>query len=64
MGEHLSTLHSKEGSEQRRRIKVEEKAKVVASEKGGGGEFIQFLAALAVLPRAILNNRTNCTRMI
>ena len=43
------------------RIKTEEKAKVVASV--WGEEFIQFLAALAVLPRTILNNRMNCTRM-
>ena len=38
-----------------RRIQTEEKAKVVASVCGE--EFIQFLAALAVLPRMILNNR-------
>ena len=41
----------------RRRIKTEEKAKVVASV--WGEEFIQFLAALAVLPRTILKNRMN-----
>ena len=36
----------------RRRIKTEEKAKVVASVGGGGGEeFIKFLVALAILPR-------------
>ena len=29
-----------------------------------GKEFIQFLAALVVLPRTILNNGTNCTRML
>ena len=34
----------------RRRIKTEEKAKVVAS-VGGGEEFIKFLVALAILPR-------------
>ena len=40
----------------RRRIKTEEeKAKVVASV--WGKEFIQFLAALAILPRTILKNR-------
>ena len=34
-----------------RRIEKEGKAKVVASPWGGGGaEFVQFLAALAVLP--------------
>ena len=33
----------------RRRIKTEEKAKVVASDGGGGAEFIHFLAAQAVL---------------
>ena len=37
---------------QRRRIKTEAKAKVVACV--WGGEFIQFHAALAVLPRTIL----------
>ena len=46
----------------RRRIKTEEKAKVVASV--WGEEFIQFPAALAVLPRMILNNMMNYTRMI
>ena len=45
---------------QRRRIKTEEKAKVVASV--WGEEFIQFLAVLAVLPRTILNDRMNCTK--
>ena len=50
----------------RRRIKTEVKAKVVATVclGGGGEEFIEFLAALAVLPWKILNNRMNCTRMI
>ena len=37
-----------------RRITTEEKAKVVAA--GWGAEFIQFLAALAILPRTILKN--------
>ena len=46
----------------RRRIKTEEKAKVVASVFGE--EFIQFLVALAVLPMTVLNNKMNCTRMI
>ena len=41
----------------RRWIKAEEKAKVVASV--WGAEFIQFLVALAVLPRTILKNRMN-----
>ena len=46
----------------RRRIKIEEKAKVVASV---WVKFcFQFLAALAVLPWTILINRKNCTRMI
>ena len=35
----------------RRRIELEEKAKVVASV--WGAEFVQFLVALAVLPRSI-----------
>ena len=47
----------------RRRIKIEEKAKVVAS-VWGKEDFFQFLAALAVFARTILNNRMNCTRMI
>ena len=48
--------HTKEN---RRRIKTktEAKAKVVASV--WGAEFIQFLAALAILPRTILKNRMN-----
>ena len=46
----------------RRRIKTEEKANVVTSV--WGKEFIQFLAALAVLTRTIYNNRMNCNRMI
>ena len=45
-----------------KRIKTEEKTKVVFSI--WGQEFIHFLATLAVLPRTILNNMTNCTRMI
>ena len=46
----------------RRRIKTEEKAKVVASVLGE--EFIQLLAALAVLHcMDDLNYRMNCTRM-
>ena len=39
----------------RRRIKTEEKAKVVAPVRGEA--FIQFLAALAILPRMILKNK-------
>ena len=39
------------------RMKTEEKAKVVASVRSE--EFIQFLAALAVLPRKICKNRMN-----
>ena len=39
-------------TDHRRRIKTEEKAKVVTS-MGGGEEFIQFLAALAVFHRTI-----------
>ena len=42
---------------QRRRIKTEEKAKVVAAV--WGKEFIQFLAALAILPRTVLKKRMN-----
>ena len=39
------------------RIKTKEKVKVVASV--WGEEFIQFLAALAILPRGILKNWIN-----
>ena len=46
----------------RRRLKTSEKAKVVVSV--WGEEFIKVLPTLAVLPRTILNNRMNCTRMI
>ena len=46
----------------RRRINTKEKAKVVASV--WGTEFIPFLATLAVLPRTVLNNRMNCSRII
>ena len=38
-----------------RRIKTEEKAKVIALV--WGKEFIQFLAALAILPKTILKNK-------
>ena len=46
----------------RRRNKSEKNAKVVGSV--WVEEFIQFLAALAVLPRTILKNKMNSTRMI
>ena len=46
----------------RRRIKTEEKVKVVASV--WGEECIQFLAALAILPRTILKNRTGANHPI
>ena len=43
---------------QRRRINTEKKAKVVAAVwGGGGGEFIKFLAGLAVLHGDGLKNR-------
>ena len=48
------------GLDHKRRIKTEEKAKVVVSV--WGEEFIQFLATTAILPRTILNNRMNCTK--
>ena len=41
----------------RRRIKIKERAKVVASV--WGQEFIQFLASLAVFRRTIFKNRMN-----
>ena len=53
----ILTLICEEWGRHRRRIKTEEKAKVVASV--WGQEFIKFLAALAVLPRTILNNNNN-----
>ena len=43
----------------RRRIYTEAKAKIVASV--WGAEFIQFLAALAILNRSICKNRINST---
>ena len=43
----------------RRRMKLEDKAKVVASVCGA--EFVQFLAALTVLPWSIWKNRMNST---
>ena len=46
----MSSIH-------RRRIETEGKAKVVASV--WGAEFVQFLAALAVLPRSIEKKRLN-----
>ena len=45
--------------EHRRRIELEDKAKVVVSV--WGTEFVQFLAALAVLPRSTWKNRMNST---
>ena len=46
----------------RRRMKTEEKAKVVAAALGA--ELIKFLAALAILHQDVLKNRKNCTRTI
>ena len=46
----------------RRRINTEAKANVVASVEGT--EFIQFLAALAVLNLDDLKNRINCPRIL
>ena len=50
-------LYSPKLSHRRRRMDTEAKAKVVASV--WGAEFIQFLAALAVLPRSIWKKRLN-----
>ena len=50
------------GGPTRRRIKTEEKTKVVAAV--WGTECIQFFATLAVLPGKILNKRMNFTRTI
>ena len=41
----------------RRRLEIEAKAKFVASV--WGADFVQFLAALVVLPRSIWKNRMN-----
>ena len=46
----------------RRRIKTDEKAKVVAA--AWVAELIKFLAALSVLHQDDLKNRMNCTRTI
>ena len=46
----------------RRRIELEDKAKVVASV--WGAKFVQFLDSLAVLPRLIWKNRMNLTFML
>ena len=48
----------------RRRIKTEEKAKVLAAAWGEGAELIKFLAKLAILHQDDLKNRMNCTRTI
>ena len=50
--------------ELRRRIKTEEKAKVIAAVRGGGGEFIKFLVAQSILYQDDLMNRMKCTRKI
>ena len=54
---HIEPLHQVLRLSQRRRIKTEEKAKVVAAVLGT--EFIQFLATLAILHREDLKNRMN-----
>ena len=46
-------------SRHKRSIELEDKAKVVASVLGA--KFVQFLAALAVLPLSILKKRMNLT---
>ena len=46
----------------RRRLETEAKAKVIASV--WGTEFMQFLAALAIVHKDFLKNRMNCTRMV
>ena len=48
------------GTKQRRRIKAEKKAKVVAA--AWGAELIQFFAMQAILHQDDLKNRMNCTR--
>ena len=48
-------LQRQVGPSHRRRIKTEEKAKIVAAV--WGAKFVQFLAALAVLPRSIWKNK-------
>ena len=52
--------HSPISTAHRRRIYTEYKAKVVIAVWGGGGaEFVQFLAALGILPSTIMKNRMN-----
>ena len=58
----LTTVTYPFARDHRRRIKTEEKAKVVPAV--WGTEFIQFLAALAVLDQDDMKIRMNCTRMI
>ena len=53
----IKSVRIRIGFGRRRRIKTEEKEKVVASV--WGKELIQFFAALANLPRTILKNRMN-----
>ena len=48
------------GLHHRRKIKTEEKAKVVAADYGA--KLIQFLAALAILHQDDLKNGMKCTR--
>ena len=48
----------------RRRIKTEEKAKVLAAAWREGAELIKFLAKLAILHQDDLKNRMNHTRTI
>ena len=45
--------------EHRRRIKTYKKANVVAAVGGGGGEFSQFLATLAILYQDDMKKRIN-----
>ena len=54
--EGLSSIHT---VRHRRRIELEDKAKVDASV--WGTKFAQFLAALAILPQSIWKNRMNST---
>ena len=55
----MSGLCKPEHPGHRRRIGLEDKVKVVASV--WGAKFVQFLAALAVLPRSIWKNMMNST---
>ena len=61
--EYASSLHSAVCTPfHRRRIKTEEKAKVVVDD--WGAESVHFFAALGILGQADIKHRMNCSRPI